>query len=187
MTTYIAKVYKLTNSVDDKWYLGSTKDRLAKRIGGHRSAVRAGKTSNIYNHMRTTGIENWVITLIEQRSVPDKEHQLMFERAKLDELKDEHCLNMCRPHITAEEKTEQARARVAAWTRVNPERHRATVARILAENRHHCAVCNYSAASPADLRKHNRTRKHQLAVEQAEAEQAEAEQAESEESESEEE
>jgi hypothetical protein len=174
MTTQIAKVYKLTNSVDDKWYLGSTKNRLAKRIGDHRRQVRDGKTSVVYNHMRETGVENWVITLIESKSVANKEEQLRFERAKLDELKDENCLNCNRPHATAEEKVERNRTTTAAWRQANPEQHRAlhraTRARVVAENRFHCDVCNYSAATPYKLRRHNTSRRHQRAVEQAEEE-----------------
>jgi hypothetical protein len=187
MTSYIAKVYKLTNSVDNKWYLGSTKNRLAKRIGDHRGNVRDGRMSNIYNHMRETGVENWQITLIEERSVPNKEHQLMFEREKLDELKDDDCLNMCRPHRTVQEKKEydsvhgrawrQAnpehnRALIKAWAQANPERTRAIVRastdRIVAEQRYHCDVCDHSFRRPSALRMHNTSRKHQRAVEQAE-------------------
>jgi hypothetical protein len=177
MTAYIAKVYKLTNSVDDKWYLGSTKDRLAKRIGGHRSKARAGRTSNIYNHMRETGVANWVITLIESKTVANKEEQLRFEREKLDELKNDNCLNCYRPHVTAEENKERHRVADRAWKIANPEQRRAadraSKARIISENRYHCAVCDHSFQTPYQLRRHNTTRRHQR--EQAEAEESESE------------
>ena len=62
----VGRVYKISNSVDDKLYIGSTSDTLSRRMCGHRMYCNNGCTSPVYNHMRTVGIANFNIVLLER-------------------------------------------------------------------------------------------------------------------------
>lgn len=61
--TKIHRVYKLSNSVDDEFYIGSTSQRyLSTRLALHKyHAVTRVKKSKLYKHMCKTGTCNWFI------------------------------------------------------------------------------------------------------------------------------
>jgi group I intron endonuclease len=64
-----AKVYKLTNDVNDKIYIGSCKQPyLAGRFSGHKKScqdITGRRNSKLYSHMREIGIDHFKIELIE--------------------------------------------------------------------------------------------------------------------------
>ena len=49
----ISTVYKLINDIDDKVYVGSTCSKISKRITEHRRNAKEGRTSKLYQYMRT--------------------------------------------------------------------------------------------------------------------------------------
>ena len=74
--TFIGRIYEIVNDVDDEFYIGSTKDRLSRRMYGHRGKVKQGRTSTIYSKMRELGTDQFRIVLIEE-----------IECASIDELR----------------------------------------------------------------------------------------------------
>lgn len=188
---YTVKVYKLTNTVDDCFYVGSTKQRLSQRLHQHKKHCRQGRTARVYEHMRDVGIDTYQITLVETKQVVDFEAQRQFERAVCDRLKNELgvdiCLNMNRAHITADECKKQQKQhyernkelilqqqkqhyernkerilrRQKQYDERNKERTRARRQAIKANKTHYCAVCDKAFACPSKLTRHESTRAHQ--------------------------
>lgn len=67
------KIYRIVNDVDDYEYIGSTVQRLCKRMCSHRVNCRAGKPQKIYKHMRLIGVKHFKIYLIEEYPCDNKE------------------------------------------------------------------------------------------------------------------
>ena len=59
------KIYKILNSRTNDVYVGATCQRLAKRMMNHRTRVKEGKETLLYNKMREIGVEHFYIELIE--------------------------------------------------------------------------------------------------------------------------
>jgi group I intron endonuclease len=69
----LGKIYKIVNSENEKVYIGSTVQRLSKRMAGHRDAVRAGEElSRFYKAMRKIGIDKFKIELVKEFPCSDK-------------------------------------------------------------------------------------------------------------------
>ena len=62
---YTTKIYKITNDVSGKFYIGSTKQRLSNRLAGHRTNAKKNKQNPLYCDMRDCGFEHFTITLIK--------------------------------------------------------------------------------------------------------------------------
>jgi len=60
------KIYKITNKINGKMYIGQTRNSISTRFSEHRSqALRGSKNSILYNAIRKYGIDNFEITLLE--------------------------------------------------------------------------------------------------------------------------
>ncbi len=59
-----AKIYKITNDIDDEIYIGSTTQRLCDRWKYHRWASKTLK-SKLYSHIHSVGLDHFKIELIE--------------------------------------------------------------------------------------------------------------------------
>ena len=94
------KIYKLVNDINDNIYIGSTTQLLCKRMAWHRTKSKTG-TSNLYNHMREIGIEQFKIILIENYSCNSKNELEARERYYIEFLKSK--LNMVIPTRTDKE------------------------------------------------------------------------------------
>ena len=46
------KVYKIINKVNNKYYIGMTKQSLEKRFSQHKQNAKTGKSSYLYNAIR---------------------------------------------------------------------------------------------------------------------------------------
>lgn len=56
------KVYKITNKVNNKYYIGMTKQELGKRFSQHKNASKKASVKNyLYNAMKKYGVENFEI------------------------------------------------------------------------------------------------------------------------------
>ena len=84
--TFTIKVYKLTNTINNSFYVGSTKERLCKRMGEHRTKSRQNRMSKLYRAMQAVGVEHWQITLIEAFEVSTFEEQRQREREVMERL-----------------------------------------------------------------------------------------------------
>lgn len=63
---YNYKIYRIVNNIDDKIYIGSTRQTLRKRMEGHRSEVQKNNQKVLSQHMKGNGIENFNIELIKE-------------------------------------------------------------------------------------------------------------------------
>jgi hypothetical protein len=86
------RIYQIVNDVDDEVYVGSTCDKLANRLHGHRSHINSKRFENIrlYQHMRNIGVEHFRVELIEYYPCETKdelharEGQFIRERGTLN-------------------------------------------------------------------------------------------------------
>lgn len=61
------RVYKITNKINNKYYIGMTKQELGKRFSQHKTASkRASTKSYLYNAMKKYGVENFEIEQLFQ-------------------------------------------------------------------------------------------------------------------------
>ena len=99
-TQYISfsKIYKITNTVDDKFYVGSTIYTLEKRLKYHKLNVERRPTMPVYKHIEdNVGWENISIELLEQcQGITTKDELRQREQHYINLLKDDNCLNVRR-------------------------------------------------------------------------------------------
>ena len=102
--TYKVKIYKIVNNVDDKIYIGSTRQPLYKRINQHRCRFRSNNKCQFSSKVlfEKYGIENCSIILIEEVDVKSIEEQRKIEREWFERLK-HIAVNLQLPYITKEE------------------------------------------------------------------------------------
>lgn len=58
------KVYKIINRVNNKYYIGMTKQTLGKRFSQHKQNAKIGKITYLYNAIRKYGEDNFEIELL---------------------------------------------------------------------------------------------------------------------------
>lgn len=63
------RVYKLSNMADNYIYIGSTILTLRHRFSLHINDYNRNRGSNLYNHMKKVGTDNWTIELLEGRVI----------------------------------------------------------------------------------------------------------------------
>lgn len=102
---YNCRIYKIINSIDDKIYIGSTKNTLSRRMAQHRSKSKCTENNmKLFQHMREYGITNFYIELIEEKEVSSKAQQFILESKYQRELNPE--LNRLHAHNTEEQRKE---------------------------------------------------------------------------------
>ena len=72
------KIYKITNNVNDKVYIGFTTQLLCNRMSTHRYDAKTND-SKLYKSMRCNGVENFTIQLIKGYPCNNKEQLLAAE------------------------------------------------------------------------------------------------------------
>jgi len=80
------KIYKLVNDVDNLIYIGSTCNRLCKRLGDHKSSAKVHKERLVYKHLNEIGWENVQIILVEKFECKTKEELRARERYWIETL-----------------------------------------------------------------------------------------------------
>lgn len=78
------KIYKITNIVTNKYYIGMTKQEVSKRFSQHKSSSKKPNPKNyLYNTMKKYGIENFIIEQLFKFSTKEeccrKEIELISE------------------------------------------------------------------------------------------------------------
>lgn len=81
------KVYKLTNSVDDATYIGSTYCSLTWRMAMHKKDCKKNSDQRVYKHYTDIGFENVSIELIEDFPCEMRQQLLSREYKWMKELK----------------------------------------------------------------------------------------------------
>ena len=71
-------VYKMTNQINDKVYVGSTKSCLARRLSQHRCSCKDGK-SQLYQAMRELGADKFNIELLVECDDLRKREQMFID------------------------------------------------------------------------------------------------------------
>ena len=102
-----SKVYKLINSVDDTFYIGSTTTQLCKRLSYHRNRSHEEKYKNckLYEHLNRVDFENVKIILIQEFNLENKEQLRREEQIYIDRYKhDPNCLNSMNAFSTEDQK-----------------------------------------------------------------------------------
>jgi hypothetical protein len=82
-------IYKISNSVNNDLYVGSTTQSLKQRFTKHISRTKNEKYKNIKLHkiMNEIGIDKFKIELLEETEFINKEEQLKLENKYIKELK----------------------------------------------------------------------------------------------------
>ena len=120
-----AKVYKLVCDGSEDFYIGSTCNKLSKRLAEHRRNARHPKYQqrNVYkwmNEMDPTNIQ--IILVSEHPECASFEQQRMYEREAVERLKPS--LNMKSPYRTEDEAKEQKREDTRRYHADDPEKYR---------------------------------------------------------------
>ncbi|MEI6420963.1 MAG: GIY-YIG nuclease family protein, partial [Lentisphaerota bacterium] len=82
--------------IDDRFYIGSTCNSLAKRLGWHTrdSKVGINKNRKVYQHLNIIGFENVRIVLIAEFYLENTEQLIREETNYIELYKDDpNCLN----------------------------------------------------------------------------------------------
>ena len=84
-----AKIYRITNDVNDRFYIGSTSQRLlSDRMWKHSSSSMDPKVSNfmcrLYQEMRRLGQFHFDIELLEEFHYTDRKEIVMKEQGWMD-------------------------------------------------------------------------------------------------------
>ena len=73
------KVYKILNSETDDVYVGSTTQKLSKRMTNHRTKLKPGRILRLYEKMREIGEDKFYIEPIEEYPCQNSEQLLKRE------------------------------------------------------------------------------------------------------------
>ena len=118
MSEFIGFVYKIINTKNEEFYIGSTRNTV-RRFTDHKSKCHLEKDRNyntpFYCHLREIGIENTSLYILETINSINKIELLKRERYWIEELKPS--LNRCIPYRTEEEN----KSRVKKWHTENKE------------------------------------------------------------------
>ena len=88
------KIYKIIHPETGYFYIGTTCDRLSKRLCYHKSKAKEYPNRSIYKCFNEISWENVKIILIDQISVNNREEQLRIENKYIEtHIDDEKCLN----------------------------------------------------------------------------------------------
>ena len=144
---FIAKIYKMTNSVDDKFYIGSTRESLNQRFALHKSECkRMNNNSQLYQHMRNIGTDKFTMTLLEQHLCSKKSDQFKVEQKIANAYKDDpNSLNTKLAYATKEDRKLSRDLRNQ---------------RIISDKKYHCRCCDTTAVSQSSINNHYTSTKH---------------------------
>lgn len=75
-------IYKITNKVNGKCYIGQTKYSLSNRINKHFRYVKNGSKTYIHNALRKHGQKNFIWEVIEECKTADELNEMEFHYVK---------------------------------------------------------------------------------------------------------
>lgn len=107
-------IYKITNNINGKVYIGQTRQSLKQRWGQHRSYANRNTDRYLYKSMRAYGIDNFRIEIIDSASSPTElsEKEIIWI-AKLDSFNSEKGYNATSGGELAYERTIESRALIS--------------------------------------------------------------------------
>jgi hypothetical protein len=137
----IGRLYKISSTVDESFYIGSTRQSLAMRLKNHRSKSKdpVRQKTPLYVYFNRVGWAHARIELLAEVDIITDLDLLGMEKAEISGvLTDPHCLNKATPLRTPEDKKQRdkeygklrrttkggdERARVKQWRLDNPEKY----------------------------------------------------------------
>lgn len=152
-----AKVYKIECYVTGFVYVGSTTQRLNKRLAAHKYRYNGWKKSKL-NHMYSSFIclanNNYRIVLLEECPCDNREQLLAREAYWIRNTK---CVNVVVPGRTLEEYNEQNKDRIRKRTKIYRERHKEKHKAYVSEK----ITCECgSIVCRGKIARHRRSKKH---------------------------
>jgi len=96
------KIYKITNTVDDLFYIGGTTAKLETRFRKHKYTSKKFPTRLLYAHVAKHGWDKFKYELVELYPCANKTQLLKRERHYCDLLKPQ--LNKLRPYVNEQER-----------------------------------------------------------------------------------
>ena len=93
----IYKIYKITNDIDNKVYIGSTRILPRKRWNQHKKEVRNGCEYPLHKHIQMVGIAHFKFDVIKEIIVPDAKTAKIQEQIEI--WNHDNVLNAIRSHI----------------------------------------------------------------------------------------
>ena len=135
--TRLAHIYRLSNSVDGRHYIGSTYSPPTIRFSQHQSAARLGQHSKLYDAMRAFGYDSWTMEVL--CSLPNPSRQTLH--------KVEGDYIVSHNSVANGYNTNIAGRTAAEWRAANKERMRENFLRYYEQNRekHIAYVAAYKA------------------------------------------
>jgi hypothetical protein len=184
----IGRVYKITNDLNDKKYIGSTFLSLSKRMSKHKKAMnekRRSRDTKFYASMKEIGRNHFKIELIKEYKSIDRETLLQKETKWIIKYKTiENGYNTSRPKITEEQRKkyvlewaknneEHIKAyRKTRYESLSPEQYKTMIERqartakkrrddlLLGEKKYICETCKYETAIIKDFQSHLKRQQH---------------------------
>jgi hypothetical protein len=98
ITMFWGKIYRISNTKDDKVYIGSTKCRLETRFFLHKQSLDNDEKAELYVHMRKHGKENFNICLLNCMQWETLDEMRLEEARTLLKIPRNRWLNMKIPH-----------------------------------------------------------------------------------------
>jgi len=129
------KIYKLTNTVDDLIYVGSTCKKLNLRFSGHKADSRRNPTAKAYQHLNRIGWDSVQIVLVEQFSCANQTELVKRERYWIDILSPS--LNSYKSYVSDKEEKEYAKKYLTEYRKNNK-----SILSIKRTKPYHCDICD---------------------------------------------
>ncbi len=134
-------IYAITNSINNKIYIGSTTHDLSKRFAIHKSMAKTKPHLPLYKQMNKLGVQHWTIKLLEYFPCSSKAELAQQEDYWMAKCRSLRCSVL-----------NQNRARRLNQTQINYIERTA--------DRYKCQCCGYQSYLKPNLTKHERSIKH---------------------------
>lgn len=155
----LSKIYEIVNTVNAMKYIGSTsKKLLCSRMAEHRSNNKKVKCDNIklYGEMKTIGVENFKIRLIEKFPCTSIDELAKRESEVIQACDPDTVLNMRNPFNP--ECEQQYYQRNKDKICIQAKKHYQAM-KVKLSTKVHCDICD-TDVSQSGLSSHNKTIKH---------------------------
>ena len=162
------KIYKILNNTTSDVYVGSTCQKLSKRLANHKTKLNEGKETLLYNKMRELGDKNFYIELVEDypcengEQLKRREGEIIREMATLNEkIAGRTHQEWCEEN--REGKNYKERERYNNNKEERQQKHREKYAE-MTRTKIICDICR-GVHNKKNTPNHNRSKKHQQALE----------------------
>jgi hypothetical protein len=125
-----SKVYKLIDTINGYFYIGSTCTTLTKRLYSHKGKAKMYPERKVYKYLNEVGWDNVKIVLVSEHHLENKNQLLRIENDVIQlHIQDVQCLNSLSSFQSIEEKklyreqwTNNNKERLEKWYFENKER-----------------------------------------------------------------